>query len=367
MRFNDLLRVTAFGIVSAALVVQLDSSAQAQLVPRRNWVLYGSPATAASAEIHATADLVRAYGEANVDDAAAREIRSRAMRQEIDNSVEFVKAYWERRSINEAERLKRYVAPLQRADRQNSKTWERLRNHPELNGPAIVEGSALNFLLNRLAGGALAYQFSADAKSAEFKASKELHLDREIVHRLRLRRDSTGGKAVIFRADEGVVLTIEWWPYGLRGDEFARNRRDYDQARSSVVLAARKGADTHSEIGRLSRAFAQLDDAFRRHYDHEARFKSQAAFQHYSTAKTFLQSLAGEVLQFQVAGGSAALEDDSRFRGDHLIDLLTHMSRYGLEFAPALPEDQKAYQIVFHMMRDVYVVVAPNEYSEQKR
>jgi hypothetical protein len=367
MTRNDVRRVTAVGIACVILGTLPAAPVHAQLVPRRNWALYGSPATAASAEIHATADLVRAYGEANVDDAAAREIRARAMRQEIDNSVEFLKAYWERRSINEAERLKRYVSPLQRADRQNSKTWERLRNHPELNGPAIVEGSALNFLLNRLAGGALAYQFSEDLKSAEFKTSKELHLDPEIVHRLRLKRDSTGGKAIIFRADEGVTMTVEWWPYALRGDEFARHRRDYDQARSTVVLAARKGSDAHAEIGKLSRAFAQLDDAFRKQNDRETRFKSQAAFQHYSTAKRFLQSLAGEVLQFQVAGGAHALEDDSRFRGDHLIALLTHMSRHGLEFAPALHEDEFAYHTIFTMMRDVYFAVAPYESSEQKR
>jgi hypothetical protein len=330
---------------------------------RRNWAAYQSPATPISAEIHATADLVRAYGEATVDDAAAREIRSRAVRQEIENSVEFVRAYWERRSINEAERLKRYVSPLQRAKKQNSKTWERLRDHPELNGPAIAEGAALNFLLNRLASSVLAYQLTSTSQSRDLKESDELRLNDEVLHRLRLKRDSTDGKAVIFRADEGVTLAIDWWPYALRGEEFVSQRRDYEKARSAVVLAGRNGKDAHAEIGRLLKAYDQLDAAFRKQNDRESRLKNQAAFRHYTTARQFLQGLAGEVLQFQVAGGARALEDDMRFHGDHLIALLTHMSRNGLEFAPALPGDEAAYRMLFHMMRDVYVAVADDDTS----
>lgn len=330
---------------------------------RRNWAAYQSPATPISAEIHATADLVRAYGEATVDDAAAREIRSRAVKQEIENSVEFVRAYWERRSINEAERLKRYVSPLQRAKKQNSKTWERLRDHPELNGPAIAEGTALNFLLNRLASSVLAYQLTSTSRAGELKESDELRLNEEVLHRLRLKRDSTDGKAVIFRADEGVTLAIDWWPYALRGEEFKRERRDYEQARAAVVLAGRNGKDAHAEIGKLLKAYDQLDAAFRKQNDRESRLKNQAAFRHYTTARQFLQGLAGEVLQFQVAGGARALEDNLQFRGNQLIALLTHMSRNGLEFAPALPGDEAAYRMLFHMMRDVYVAVADDDTS----
>jgi hypothetical protein len=45
----------------------------------------------------------------------------------------------------------------------NSKTWERLRDHPDLNGPAVDNGNALNFLLHRLSGTLLAYHFSEGA------------------------------------------------------------------------------------------------------------------------------------------------------------------------------------------------------------
>ena len=54
---------------------------------------HASPATAISAQIHAEADFVRAYGEAAADLALAREIRARAVHLEIENSVDFVKAY----------------------------------------------------------------------------------------------------------------------------------------------------------------------------------------------------------------------------------------------------------------------------------
>jgi len=357
MTCRNLRIVVTILLAAVGGLCQTDSAFAQVTYGRRNWAVYQSPATPLSAEIHATADLVRAYGEATVDDAAAREIRSRAVRQEIQNSVDFVRAYWERRSINEAERLKRYVSPLQRAKNQNAKTWERLRDHPELNGPAIAEGTALNFLLNRLASSALAYQLTSTSRAGELKQSDELKLNEEVLHRLRLKRDSTDGKAVIFRADEGVALAIDWWPYALRGEEFTRERRDYEQARAAVVLAGRNGIDAHAEIGKLLKAYDQLDAAFRKQNDRESRLKNQAAFRHYTTGRRFLQALAGEVLQFQVAGGARALEDNMQFHGDHLIALLTHMSRNGLEFAPAVPGDEAAYRRVFQMMRDVYVAV----------
>ena len=48
------------------------------------------------------------------------------------------------------------------------------------------------------------------------KESGELRLGGEVLHRLRLKRDSTDGKAVIFRADEGVTLAIDWADLGTQ-------------------------------------------------------------------------------------------------------------------------------------------------------
>jgi hypothetical protein len=341
-----------------------DAFAQSRvvIVRRRNWSSYGSPATALSAQIHAQADFVRSYGQASVDLAAARAIRAQAVRMEIANSVEFVKAYWERRSIGEAERMKRYVAPLKRKELRDSKTWQRLKDHPELNGPAVAEGTALNFLLDRMAGGVLAYRFSLGNQEINAETLKQLELTPAMIHSLRLRQDLTVNRGSVFRADEGVPLDIDWWPYALRDEELTRERERYERARRGV-LSAGQGQDADAAQKDLAKAYDDLVAKFQAQSTRSVRLDSIQSHHHYLTAKRFLQSLAGEVLRFQELGPERLQDDDLKFQGTNLVALLTHMSRNGLEFAAAEPGDEPAYHAVFRMMRDLYVTVAEDEKS----
>ena len=43
-----------------------------------------------------------------------------------------------------------------------SREWDLLQNHPEVNGPNIRNGRALNFLLNRLDVNLLGYGYALD-------------------------------------------------------------------------------------------------------------------------------------------------------------------------------------------------------------
>jgi hypothetical protein len=348
--------------VAAVALLPVLSPAQTTTAPgpvvhRYRWTYYGSPATAISARIHAEADLVRAYGEASLDHAYARDVRAQAVRKEIANSVEYVKAYWERRSIYEAEKMKRYVAPLQRKEIQDSKTWALLKDHPELNGPSIVEGRALNFLLARLSGGVLAYQFSMSKTALDARTLDQLHLSAQTLHSLRLRQELAGGQQLVFRADEGVPVSVEWWPYLLRDDGFAMERKAFDRARKNAMTEASSGTVSNSADRELLAAFNELDRKFTARYPREKRVKTAELHQHYLMARRFLQSLSGEILRVQTAG-TLSSADNLRFSGDNLVSLLTHMSRHGLDFAPARPGDEAAYHSVFRMLRDIYITVA---------
>jgi hypothetical protein len=345
----------------------LPSAADAQVyVPRYNWTYYGSPATAASAAIHAHADYLRAYGEASVNIAEARRIHADAYRQELVNAVEEVRAYWTRRSIGEAELWKRYHHSLDSQKLQNSKTWERLKNHPDLTGPQIINGTALNFLLNRLGGTVLSYEFSG-GQSQNPDIIKQLSLDPETIHKLKLRQRTTNNQNMVFRADEGTGLSVDWWPFALTAPEFENNRFLFEQARDQVVKEAQGGRISHETIRGLDGALIDLRAAF------EDRFAGQAkvardgggnrmtTWTHYNTAKRFLQSLSGEVLRLAQTQKSAAFDGTLKFEGDNAIHLLTYMSRNGLDFAPAEPGDENAYHNLFHMMRDLYLLVAESD------
>jgi hypothetical protein len=326
---------------------------------RYRWTWYGSPATAISAQIHAEADLVRAYGEASLDLAHARDVRAQAVRKEIANSVESVKAYWERRSIYEAEKMKRYVAPLERKQIQDSKTWERLKDHPELSAGSVVQGNALNFLLARLSGNVLAYQFSLSNRSLDPNAMSQIRLTPATLHALQLRQGLSGGQRLVFRADEGVPTSVDWWPYLLRDDAFAAERKEYDKARRRVVTEASSGTVSNDAMNGLLRAFDDLNGKFAARYTRQARIKSAEVHHDYLTTERFLQSRSSEIARIKTVG-SIAGSDSLRFNGDNVVALLTHMSRNGLDFAPAQPGDEPAYHTVFRMMRDIYITVADN-------
>ena len=316
---------------------------------------YSSPATSISAEIHAEADFIRAYGEAAVDLNVAREVRARAVRLEIDNSVEYVKAYWERRSIHEAERLKRRTTESQRQDIRDSLTWKRLKDHPDLTADAIPNGTALNFLLDRLGGGILAYQFSTDPVARRNHEIGRLEIPTELIHQLHVRQDRSGTERLVFRLDEGQPLDVSWWPAAIRRHELQAEREQFLKARERFLASTQ--AEFEKTLKELFLAYDQLVDAFHRFHTREVRLKSTQSHREYSLAKRFLQSLAGELYHFRSTGIRYADNQSLRFDGNNFVALLTHMSRNGLEFAPALPGEEAAYHQMFHLMRDLYVAV----------
>src|SRR5439155_515949 len=113
----------------------------------------------------------------------------------------------------------------------------------------------------------------------------------------------------------------------------------------------------NNAVKELLTAFDELDRKFTARYPRQTRVKTVELFQHYQMAQRFLQSLSGEILRLQTAGTLATTEN-LRFVGDNLVALLTHMSRNGLDFAPAKPGDEATYHTVFRMMRDLYITVA---------
>jgi hypothetical protein len=324
---------------------------------RRGFIRCYGPATAISAQIHAEANFLRAYGEAAVDLQVARNYRAKAVSMEIQNSVDYTKAYWERRSINEAERLKRHVTAAKKQSKRDSHFWNHLKNHPDLAVAAIPDGRALNFLLDRMAGGVLAYHFSAGNDEASLDALRQLEITPEVLGQLRVRQDTAGGGRTVFRLDEGKPLDVDWWPAALRGGTFKIERTRFEKARA-VLMASETDESLDDNLKAVFQTYDALVEAFHKHHTRSVRLKSVHDHREYGLAKRFLQSLAGELYRIRSVGAKALNDDSMKFEGDNLVALLTHMSRNGLEFAPAQPGDEPAYHQVFHMMRDVFVAVS---------
>jgi hypothetical protein len=331
------------------------------------WGWY-TPHHAITARIYAQAELIRAHGAAAVDFAAAREIHADAVRKEIANSIEFVEAFWKRKSIWEAEMLKRRGTFLGNQKRRNAKRWDRIKNHPELNGPNIVNGRALNFLLHRLSANVLAFQLSAESESSDPAAFKELTLSEAVLGGINLREADGGG---VFRATEGTTLNVDWWPYVLRSEEFAKERQAFEKARAGIIAEAATGdplpaaslQDIEGRLLELGRVF------YRKYAATDWRRENIKTHRQYKSGETFLQSLHREIERLQDVGDAKFLRGRSPFvterDGASLIALLTFLARNGYEFAPATPGCEPAYHTVFAMMRDLYATAA-DERGEQE-
>ncbi|QDT49164.1 hypothetical protein Pan258_32110 [Symmachiella dynata] len=325
------------------------------------WRHFYGPADAISNRIRAQADLVRSIGENAVLQADARNRRADAYRKEIANSVEYAKAYWEKKEIYRAQKLRLYTAPLDAAEQRNDKTWRRLKDFPELNDNEINNGVALNFLLHRLSGPILATQYGLT--NADPGLSAQLQLSPETLSKLRVREDLSGGKQRVFRVNSKESLNIEKWPLALQDDRFESQRNDFEKARAELAQTSssdKKAVNDRMKV--LMEAHDRLFTTFIEYYTQERRTESGGRnFFRFLASRRFLESLAGEMARLQELGGTVVLEDSAQFQGDNLLALVTHMSRHGLEFAPALNGDESAYRETFFIMRDLYRTVEDDD------
>jgi hypothetical protein len=319
---------------------------------------FSSPATQTMSQIRAYNRLARQYGNNTSSNPFL-------VQQQIANSVAYVRAYYEKKAIYESEKAKRHVAPLDEQKIANSKTWGWLKDHPEMTGTSIIDGKAQNFLLHRLAGTMLALKFSPGDQPVDAAMLQQLKLAPELVHQLKLRQDLPNGERLEFRADEGTALSSDWWPFALRGDEFATRRAAFDKARRAAVDESQKGQISNKALNDLMSALNDIDAEFQRRFDKTTRVKTPLNFQRFLTAQRYIQSQAAQIARMQSTGDASAFDGSLKFQANDLVALLTYMSRHGLEFAPAKPGEEAAYHNLFHMMRDLYVTIADNDESIQ--
>jgi len=328
-----------------------DTSSPIQL----NFGAHLSPATAASLQIQAEAEYLRAYGQMQIDFAEARILHAEARKLEGENAMRALLDKIQKRDILEADRAKRIGRTLIKHRANYEKKLEQLRFHPELSANEINTGSALNFLKNRLSSNAITYHTASKETYATQDVSRQLRVTPEVIHALQVRQAVAHGESLVFRLDDGRSLQVDWWPPALRNTEIKSIRLKFERARNEV-FEARDPDKFDLKIRELLLAHAQLEAAFvnQASYSWEKRRVTGSALNDYRDGKNVLRSLLAEIRRLEKLGPGQSPTRSLAFQGNDLMQLLTHMVRNGLEFAPAKPGDEPAYQQVFHMLRDLY-------------
>lgn len=345
-------------VLSISLLVA-NSSASAQVVVRLRYTCWQGATNPLAEQINAQANFQRALGESAVNFSTARKINAETFRQDIDNSVAYVQAYWDKKAIYRAEMFKRYIAPLDQERLRKSKQWDWIEKDPNFAPEAIQNGRAMNLLFDRLAVTVLAYSYTTTHTQDDNELRKRLKLEPEVIHQLFL-KESVGRGGLRFRADSREALAIDWWPWLFREQQsLQKAKQEFDAARESLIKNLADNGITQRLQTLLDKYWQLKTDLDRWFEDHkrDPGFVAQGNPTHYVDCKRFLESLFGEIHRLQRTGSSSMLMGRVKFEGDNLLDLMAFMSKSALKFDAAQPGEEAAYHQVFQMMRDLYVTV----------
>ena len=336
---------------------------------RLRWAVY-DPYYAVTSRIYAQAALIRAQGDATVDVAHARNLHADAYSKELDNWKKELRIYWERKTLAEQKKLEldhvRQIARMKYLNDQkwqNSRLWDRLKNHPELSGPNIRNGNALNFLLARLAASSLPYQFDPETSRFGQEALEQLDLNKDLLGNITLKQGPFK-----FAASHTVDGTISLWPYLLRWDEFKASRAAFEEARVAVVQESEaQGQASVDRIQRMQTELLKLTKEFHSSAKVQQWIEQRHRFTHFYAGERFLRELDREIVQLEKTGDIRPLSGQGRYDpendGKHVVSLLCFMNRNGVEFAPATPGSEFAYHNMFVLMRGLYLTVAEDDDS----
>ncbi|MEM0925433.1 MAG: hypothetical protein AAGJ83_05295, partial [Planctomycetota bacterium] len=260
---------------------------------RLRWAAY-DPSYAVTSRIYAQADLIRAQGAASVSIAQARQIHAEAYSKELDNWKKELRAYWDRKLITDEKKLElnlvRQISRMKYLNDQkwqNSRLWDRFKNHPELSSTKIRNGKALNFMLARLAANSLPYRFDPSVSRYSDDALRDLDLDPQLLSHVTLKQGSFS-----FNAGQPMDGTISSWPYILRWSEFDNARDAFEVTRAAVFLESEnQGHASVDAIRDMENALLELTNQFHGSDRVAHLIEERTKYTHFYSADRFLQEL----------------------------------------------------------------------------
>jgi hypothetical protein len=354
----SLSRVLAFLVMSVVLGTTEWSYAQSDASQQHIMLPPAIGGTALSHQIHAEASYVAAYGDMVESVAIARKINAEAVALEIQNSVEYVDAYFKRRELNRQWRAKEDPNYLDRETRRQKVLKQRV----EAQYQDLLRGDVtgpLNWLLRELSGPVVSYRYLPTDQTLVHSSLDPKLSDRDL-HQIQL--NDGGGKTsqLVFTAADGKAFSTPW-PLGLREPVCAPARGNYEHSRDAVVEEmTKKGQASYENQVRLMQDTNALFVALEKAFPQERR-KDPHEFLTYGAAKRFLQATLAASHRAITTTDTRAMTGSLRFQGDSIVGLLDHMYQNGLEFAPPAPGGEGVYKSLFQSMRSLYMTIGPDK------
>lgn len=320
--------------------------AQAQDGPR---VVFGhmyfpAGATPYSADTHAEADFLRAFGEMHYSLALAREANQQAYEHFIRNQYLRVDTRYRMRLLHLYYR--QILNPP--GDVRENANQESLQARQRQRYQAVLEGSIthdLNWMLREI--------FRHSAAAPEMMSAGSGPLTPEQLEQIWFTNQggSRGGATLVMQAGTGELRPLRW-PFLLATDEFAQARAEYEAQRDLVLVALREGKLEHVHEQGLRAALDALTTQF------DARYHGKALTadisQDYADAKAFLRARQRELRALFTLEDRTVLVGGYAFRGQTVGELVEHMYQRGLEFYAPRRGDRGTYQYLYFELLRLY-------------
>jgi hypothetical protein len=341
--------------VCIGLCVTIGSSGRLQAQVETHEHIFLPPAwgaTPLSTVIGAQAQHIAAQGDFLESAAIARRIHAEAYALELQNAVEEVRVYFERRRMNREAVLEEKG---NRPDIIRDRAEKAMKTLIERDFPYVLKqadpSTELNWLLAKLCGPTMSVQYMVGSEALPELNAK---LNDDAKQQIWLTDGGPAGSRLEFRLSEGKVLETHW-PPGLRRDPFTPLRTEFEAARDQLAKEMKASGQVSEEtrdrlIVALDRLLTTLEDVF----PVEER-GTPAIFLEYNAAKYYLRSLVTQVNRAISTNDRSVFSGSLRFQGDTLSELIQHMSQAGIVFAAPKPGGERVYASLATALRNVYM------------
>jgi hypothetical protein len=192
---------------------------------------------------------------------------------------------------------------------------------------AILSGRALNTLLGSI------------QKSGKMSSGPMVPLDEDVVRKINVTGGTNGNVGLL---KDGGKLT---WPEGFHDARFDEPRKRLTRNVALAVQTLKDGDAVRPELiqdirGDAKAIAAALDET-----------ASDLSPPQYIEARRFLRRLEDGITALADPRVANYFNNNWQPRGKNVAELVGHMTRLGLQFAPASPGDEAAYRAVFQALR----------------
>lgn len=329
----------------ATTVVQAQSGVRGHVILPRT-----EGATVLSTYINASANRVVANGDFLESAAIARQIHLESDRIAMENSIQWVETYFERKKLNQE-----YRDDL-RKDYQERKASIGRAFHQRIASNDIVADptAELNYMVHGLIGNDNAFAALVIPDKPVMK-SQDLVLTPNDVSVIVM----DAGSGSQFKLGN-PVLVDSIWPKGFLRPEFEAARQEYDTVRKQAKREINQGNLSLETFEELNRSLAKLSDQFEYFYTWD-RVKNRKTMD--LTAFVYFKDVGNRFIRTQRAGALRAfsLKDPNayearfQFHGDKVTDLLRYCSIHHVKFANPNREGMDVYAKLYRALREIYL------------